>query len=467
MRRLITVKQKLLSLLCVSLTLLIASYYIVRTIRKNRKQEAHAQIAASSKELKPFVVVGGSAAGTAAIKTLLAKKCPNPIVWIAAQAEPPYNMTLLPSFITDNKRFRGMRIAGTKMPDGVDYKFSTAITKLDPTRNELILSSGEHITYSKLLLATGIRYELALGHKHLVSKGVFAYGSFADGQAIKKFMRQHAVKDIVIVGAGIRGLKLAQALSNAQYTVNVIEKASTILPRYLDQDGARFVTEHPTSWTLHTAATIKKVQLRGGLINEVTLSSGTKIACQLIIYATAGIINTDFIRHTSILRHNNAIIVDKYLRSSINTIYAAGDNCMINADYTYKCHGWQEAQHQGIIAATNMLGQYKAYHEDCAYHTLTLGTTSIVMAGHTHQTPTAWQRIVYQDKSYYHLFVVHNDRLKGFCLLGFYKSFDVMRLRRAIGKQAPINEALLESCHKSVIASIISSFSMVKNKRGR
>jgi apoptosis-inducing factor 3 len=105
-----------------------------------------------------FIVIGGGAAGFAAVDMLLRRGFAGEIAMISDDMAPPYDRTLL------TKDYLDGRFGDDHLPlsnhdlfseDRVRLMLRTKIARIDPTARQVMLDNGEVLSYSKLLLATG------------------------------------------------------------------------------------------------------------------------------------------------------------------------------------------------------------------------------------------------------------------------------------------------------------------------
>lgn len=86
-----------------------------------------------------------------------------------------------------------------------------------------------------------------------------------------------------------------------------------------------------------------------------------EIESDMVLFATGVKPNTEFLKNSEIkLAKDNGIEADTFLRTSVNDVYAAGD--IVSYPYWYngervRIEHYNEAIHQGSIAALNMIGR--------------------------------------------------------------------------------------------------------------
>ena len=94
-------------------------------------------------------------------------------------------------------------------------------------------------------------------------------------------------------------------------------------------------------------------------VTDIKLGDGQTIPVEFVVFATGVRPNIDLVKNTSI-QAARGIVVDEYMQTSVNDIYAAGDI----AEYNGQVYGiWPVAIEQGKTAGLNMAEQKTPYSE--------------------------------------------------------------------------------------------------------
>ena len=122
--------------------------------------------------------------------------------------------------------------------------------QVDPAAKTVRLDSGEAIPYDRLLVASGARPTLPdIPGQDL--QGVFTVRTLEHFKAMQQMLRPEM--RIVVIGAGLVGIKTAQALVHRGYDVTVVERETQAWSNLLDETAADL---------LHQAMTRVGVKLR-------------------------------------------------------------------------------------------------------------------------------------------------------------------------------------------------------------
>ncbi|NLE77623.1 MAG: FAD-dependent oxidoreductase [Chloroflexi bacterium] len=189
------------------------------------------------------------------------------------------------------------------------------------------LESGEErwLPYDKLVLATGaapLRPRLS----GLDLRGVFFLHTPSDAAAMQEYLAAEKVERAVIVGAGLIGLEMADALVNRRVRVTVLEMADQILPGPLDWEMARLAEsqlEHPFL-RIVTGAPMQGAEGEGR-VQAVATPQG-KLPADLVLVAVGVRPNVGLAQAAGLaLGPTGAIATDDRMRTSDPAIYAGGD----------------------------------------------------------------------------------------------------------------------------------------------
>ena len=238
-------------------------------------------------------------------------------------------------------------------------------TKIDREKKCVIASNsatGEEnaFPYDDLVLATGaspIRPPIPGGDL----ARVFTLWTMPDALAMKSAISSGNVKSAVIIGAGLIGMEVVEALADLGIKVSLVDFLPTPLPALVGEDFGLRVTK---------AIKAKGVDFYGGekvtdIIGEGGVVVGVKtdkrtIAADMVLLAVGIRPNTNLARDAGLeLAPNGTVVVDDHLRTSDPHIYAGGD-CVQTLNLITGKPTWQPmgstANRQGRVIADNIAG---------------------------------------------------------------------------------------------------------------
>jgi 3-phenylpropionate/trans-cinnamate dioxygenase ferredoxin reductase component len=310
-----------------------------------------------------FVIVGASLAGAKAAETLRGDGFEGRLVVIGEEPDRPYERPPL-----SKDYLRGEADARPYVHDAAFYtdndielRTGTVVQRLDPGASEVTLADGETLAFDRLLLCTGARpRHLAVPGAEL--DGVHYLRTVEDSDALHA--RLEAGGRVVTIGAGWIGAEVAASAQQKGCDVTVLEAARLPLERVLGQELATIYRDIHTEHGVEFLGEVAVQAIEGdGTVSAVRLADGRRIDADVVVVGI-GVAPRTELAEAAGLQVDNGILVDDRLRTSAETIYAAGD--VANAQHPFygrriRVEHWANALNQGPAAARNMLGRDEPY----------------------------------------------------------------------------------------------------------
>lgn len=327
---------------------------------------------------KKVVIIGGVAAGMKTASRLRRRDKDAEIIVLERGSEVSYGACGFPYYISgDVKNFccftdsaQGIRDAAFfREVKGVEVLVrheATAINRDEHTVTYLNRDTGETkvLPYDKLVLATGSTpVKLPIPGADLA--GVHNFWFPWDVRAVQKDMTENKVADVVIVGAGLVGMELAEAFHKQGLTVSVVEMQDRILPQMLDKEIADLIQKPVLQAGINLYLNEKTMAIEG--TDKVTAVKTDKraISAQMVIVAVGVRPNVELAREAGIvIGPSGSIAVNEYLETSDPDIYAGGD-CAENTNLISKAKLFtpmgSTANKHGRVIADNIAGEKIKY----------------------------------------------------------------------------------------------------------
>jgi len=209
--------------------------------------------------------------------------------------------------------------------------------------------------YDRLLIATGSR-PFVPPIDGIEKEGVFTLRSITDAQKIRRYSEK--VEQTVVIGGGLLGLENAFSLQQLGKKVTVVEFASWLLPRQLDEAGGRHLQKLLEAKGLTFVLGAQVEAIAGAPhVEGVRLNDGRFLPCGAVLVSAGVRGDMDFLKGTPIAV-NRGIVVDDRMRTNVAGIWAVGDV----AEHRGLTYGlWTVAREQGQIAGLDMAGQPTSY----------------------------------------------------------------------------------------------------------
>lgn len=300
---------------------------------------------------------------------------------------------------------------------------------LIPKTHEVILDDQTRLQYEKLLLSTGgtpIVPPLPGG----TLSGVFTFTTLNDAYQVRKFIQDHQVKKAVVVGGGLIGLKVTEALLALDLQVTIVELADRILSATFDRSASGIIERalSEIGCSTITGTTVEKILANNEQrVRGVVLKDGRELEADLVILAIGVRPRLDLIQGTG-LAMEKGIKVNAYLQTSLPDIYAAGDVIESYDFLSGNCRPMAilpNASAQGRMAGYNMAGGQKPYQGALAMNSIELAGVPTISVGMTDPVTTDGSgrkveilKEIQEEKSLYKKLVLENNRLIGAILVG-------------------------------------------------
>ncbi len=217
------------------------------------------------------------------------------------------------------------------------------------------------IAYDKLVLATGsIPVMPNLEGRDL--RGIFTLAKIKDANAIRNLISPREIKRVVILGAGLIGLEMAEAFVSRGLGVTVIEALDWVLPGLLDFEVAAYIERHLRGKGVNLLLRQRVLGFEGdgnGWVRKVTTSDG-ELETNLVLLALGGRPDTKLAQDAELtIGSTGGISVNQYLQTSDPDIYAGGD-CIENINRITKqkvlAPLGSTANKHGRVIGTNVSG---------------------------------------------------------------------------------------------------------------
>lgn len=223
---------------------------------------------------------------------------------------------------------------------------------------DLVRGEESWLEYDKLVLATGAR-PVVPPIPGTDLDNVFTLQGVHDAEGIRAALAQAKARDVVIVGGGLIGVEITEALVQQGCRVTMVEMMPQVL-RILDLDMARLVEQHMESHGVKVLTNTKVEAIEGDGAVKGVQTSGGRITADMVVLAIGVRPNVTLAEAAGLdIGSRGAIKVNERMQTSDLDIYAAGD-CVECTDLmtgkTCFVPLGSTANKQGRVAAVNLCG---------------------------------------------------------------------------------------------------------------
>ena len=137
-------------------------------------------------------------------------------------------------------------------------------------------------------------------------------------------------KNVVIIGAGYIGVELVEAFEMKGKNVTLIDAEDRIMPKYLDKEFTDLAEAEFKAKGVNLALgqKVQKFEGENGKVTRVVTEKGSYEG-DLVVLCIGFAPNTKLVQGKLETLPNGAIIIDEYMRTSREDVFAAGDCCVV------------------------------------------------------------------------------------------------------------------------------------------
>jgi CoA-dependent NAD(P)H sulfur oxidoreductase len=213
--------------------------------------------------------------------------------------------------------------------------------------------------FDKIILATGSKAKTLPGFDAQL-KNVFTLKNVNDLISLDNYIKKEEPKRAVILGSGYIGLEAAEALIKRNIPVKIIERENKPFPT-TDKEFSDEISKILIENKIEFIGDVKDIEPMIIEDKVIGLKLGEKFIETDLVLISVGFEPDNFLAQLAKLElgKSEAIKVDKYLRTSNSSVYAAGDNVEIINAVTGKPDCIPLATHayeMGHIAGENAAG---------------------------------------------------------------------------------------------------------------
>lgn len=310
--------------------------------------------------MKQYVIIGNGIAAAGCIEGIRSVDPQGRITVVSGENHPVYCRPLISYYLegkTDPERMR-YRDLDYYEKMGCQVRYGKKAVGIDSTEKTVTLDDGTVLDYDKVCIAAGSSpFVPAFDGLDTVEKK-FTFMTLDDTLALEAAVDQ--TSRVLIVGAGLIGLKCAEGLRDRVAQITVCDLADRVLSSILDAQCAAMMQKHLEEngirFLLGDSAT-------GFLGNQALMKSGKAVEFDVLVLAVGVRANTSLVKEIG-GAVNRGILVDTQMHTSVTDVFAAGD-CTEGEDITFGGRRvlaiLPNAYMQGRCAGINMAGGCAAF----------------------------------------------------------------------------------------------------------
>ncbi len=316
---------------------------------------------------KKIIIIGGVAAGATAAARMRRLDEHAEIILLERGGHVSFANCGLPYYIGGVIEDRDALLVATKQTiEGkynVDVRLLSEVISIDKENNKVIIKNhadGKEYeeSYDNLVVATGST-PIVPPLDGIDSPTVFTLWNMKDTDNVFEFIKKNNPQKAVVVGGGFIGVEMAENLIEKGMDVSLVEMADQIMAPF-DKDMAMMLENHMRDHgvNLYLGEGLQSIENDGKLVK---LSTGRELEADLVMLAIGVRPNTKLAKEAGLeLNQRGAVVVDNFMKTSHDNIYAAGDIVEV-IDFNTKGKTVVPlagpANKQGRLLCANVLGE--------------------------------------------------------------------------------------------------------------
>ena len=323
--------------------------------------------------MKKIIIIGGVAAGmSAAAKARRLDK--EAVITVYEKTDiVSWGACGMPYYVGgfyDNPNTMIARTAEATIKSGIDLKINHEVLKIDAKNKKVLVkdianNNEFEDNYDSLLIATGAK-SIIPNIPNINIGNVSTLKDYQDAINMKEKMKDANIKNVIVLGAGFIAIEAAHALKHIGKNVTIIQRSDRVFGNKFDKEFSDMVIEHIKEHVdLHLNEKVMSLEADDKNNVKAVVTDKGKYNADYVVVAIGVKPNNDLAKDAGIeLMENGAILVDREGKTSIDSIYAAGDCASIydrvldSQNYAALATG---ANKLGRMVASNLVGGHEKF----------------------------------------------------------------------------------------------------------
>lgn len=274
---------------------------------------------------KRLVMIGNGMAGIRCIEEILKQNCDlYDITVFGDEPHPNYNRIMLSHVLQRKTNIQDITISEYTWYEENNIALYTneEVIHIDREKQVIVTEKNRTVMYDKLIIATGSSaFILPVEGSKL--PGVTGFRTIEDTQFMINTAKEY--KKAVVIGGGLLGLEAARGLIDLGMDVHVVHLMPNLMEQQLDSKAASLLREDLESQGMKFLMEKKTVKILGtDHVEGIQFEDGDIVTCDLIVMAVGIRPNTQIAKNADLIV-NRGIVVNDYMQTSDESIYAIGE----------------------------------------------------------------------------------------------------------------------------------------------
>lgn len=362
--------------------------------------------------MKRYVIIGNGVAAAGCIEGIRSEDKTGEITVVSEEKHGVYCRPLISYYLEKKTDPERMKYRDDDFYDRMGCKvlYGKKAVHIKEDKREIELDDGSALPYDALCLATGSSPFVPPFEGLESVSNKYSFMTLDDAFALENATCE--TSRVLIVGAGLIGLKCAEGICGRAASVTVCDLADRVLSSILDEECAAMMQRKLEA---HGIRFLLSDSVDRFDKNKAQMKSGATVDFDVLVLAVGVRANVSLLKEIG-GNVNRGIIVNSHMETSVSKIYAAGD-CTesedISSGQSKVMAIMPSAVMQGRTAGVNMAGGSGIFDKGIpmnsigffGLHAMTAGTYDGEM--YEEKTASSIKRLFTKD-----------DKLTGFILVG-------------------------------------------------
>lgn len=367
--------------------------------------------------MKQYVIIGNGVAATGCVEGIRSADSEGKITVISGENRPVYCRPLISYYLEGKATPEKMNYRSADFAEKMNCEFfyGRQAVQLRQDDKTVVLDDGTVLPYDEVCIATGsVPFVPPFAGLDTVEKQ-FSFMTMDDALALDAAVNKDS--RVLIVGAGLIGLKCAEGLHGRVASITVCDLADRVLSSILDTRSAAVMQQHLEENGIHLLLgdTVSRFEK-----NVASMRSGAEVAFDVLVLAVGVKANTALARQAG-AEVNRGILVNEKMETTVPGIFAAGD-CTEGMDASLGQRRvlaiLPNAYLQGRCAGINMAGGSAVHDRAIPMNSLGLLGLHAMTAGTAFSEADGGSMVEEKSEAGWKRFFVKDGLLTGFMLLG-------------------------------------------------
>ncbi len=390
--------------------------------------------------MKQYVIIGNGVAATGCIEGIRSVDKEGAITVVSEENHEVYCRPLISYYLEKKTDLERMRYRDEAFYErmGCQVLYGKKAVSIDKEKKEAVLDDGSVLPYTSLCLATGSSPFLPSFEGLDTVPEKYSFLTLDDALALEEAISD--TSHVLIIGAGLIGLKCAEGICKRAASVTVCDLADRVLSSILDNDAAAIVQRHleANGLSFLLGDSVARFDKKTAQMN-----SGAVVDFDVLVLAIGVRANIALAKDAG-GEVGRGIRIDSHMQTSLSDIYAAGDcaeGMDISSGEMKVLAILPNAVLQGYTAGQNMAGENVTFEKGIPMNSIGFFGLHIMTAG-------TYEGEVYEEKTEDSLKRIYtkDDLLKGFMLIGLEERAGI--LTSMIREKTPLSSVNFEIMKK-------------------